>query len=700
MPAPRLGCQTGCMSAPANGSSRGFASIYSHGFVRVAAGTPPVALAEPATNAERILAAARDAHADGAALAVFPELSLTGYSIEDLLLQQPMIDAVIGALVSLTEQTHDLLPVLVVGAPLRWRHRLYNCAVVIHRGEVLGVVPKSLVPTYREFYEGRYFASGAQITGEEISIGGWKAPFGTDLLFAATDYPDLVLGVEICEDMWVPVPPGARAALAGATVLANLSGSPVTVGRAEERHLLCRSASVRYQAAYVYTAAGTGESSNDLSWDGQAMVYEAGDLLTTTPRFATERQLAVADVHLARLRGERLHQGTFDDNAPTAPPFRTVGFQLDPPSGDLGLRRAVDRFPYVPDDPERLAQDCYEAFNIQVTALVQRMSAIGSPKLVIGVSGGLDSTHALLVAARAMDRLGRPRSDILGYTLPGFATSEGTRSNAWRLGEALGVTFTEIDITAAARQMLTDIGHPFAAGEPVYDVTFENVQAGLRTDYLFRIANAQGGIVVGTGDLSELALGWCTYGVGDQMSHYGVNAGVPKTLIQHLVRWVVTSGEVDPATAEVLTAVLGTTISPELVPTGEDGKAQSTEDQIGPYALHDFTLFHLLRHGLAPRTIAFLAHHAWHDPQAGSWPPGYPEGDRPGYDLAQIRHWLAVFCRRFFANQFKRTALPNGPKVAHGGALSPRGEWRAPSDVGSAVWLADLERVPEHWPSS
>ncbi len=686
------------MSDPAAGTDSTFTSIYSHNFVRVAAGTLPVALADPATNAERILGAAQAADADGVAVLILPELSLTGYSIDDLLLQTPVSDAVEQALGDLTARTADLLPVLVVGAPLRWRHRMYNCAAVIHRGQLLGVVPKSLVPTYREFYEGRHFASGAGITGEEITVAGRRVPFGTDLLFSATDQADLVLGVEICEDMWVPVPPGARAALAGATVLANISGSPVTVGRAEERHLLCRSASVRYQSAYLYAAAGAGESSNDLSWDGQAMVYEAGDLLASTPRFDPDLRLAVADVHLSRLGAERLRQGTFDDNATGNPPYRTVGFRLDPPTGDLGLRRHVDRFPYVPDDADRLAQDCYEAFNIQVSALVQRMRAIGSPKLVIGVSGGLDSTHALLVAARAMDHLGRPRTDILGYTMPGFATSEATRSNAWALGEALGVTFAEIDITGAARQMLADIGHPFAAGEPVYDVTFENVQAGLRTDYLFRIANAEGGIVVGTGDLSELALGWCTYGVGDQMSHYAVNAGVPKTLIQHLVRWVVSSGEVEPAAAEVLSAVLATTISPELVPTGEDGKAQSTEDQIGPYALHDFALFHVLRQGLSPRTIAFLAHHAWHDAQAGTWPPGYPEGDRPAYDLAQVRHWLEVFCRRFFANQFKRTAVPNGPKVAHGGALSPRGEWRAPSDVGVAAWLADLERVPARWP--
>ena len=675
-----------------------FASIYSHRFARVAACTVPVALADPATNAEHILAAARDCHQDSVAVAVFPELSLTGYSIDDLHLQDPVSSAVEAALRTLTAATEELLPVLVVGAPLRYGHRMYNCAVVIHAGRILGVVPKTMIPTYREFYEGRQFASGAGVHGAHLHVAGQGVPFGTDLLFAAEDYPDLVLGVELCEDMWVPVTPGAQAALAGATVLANLSASPVSVGRARERDLMCRSASARAQAAYVYTAAGQGESSNDLSWDGQSLVYEAGDLLAETERFNSASR-AVADVHLARLRAERIRQGTFADNAAEVleETYRTVTFTLSPPQHDVGLRRHVRRFPFVPDDAARLAQDCYEAFHIQVSALVQRMRAIGGPKLIIGVSGGLDSTHALLVCARAMDQLGRPRSDILAYTMPGFGTSETTRANAWELGRALGVSFDEIDITGAARGMLADIDHPFARGEEVYDVTFENVQAGLRTDYLFRLAGDRGGIVVGTGDMSELALGWCTYGVGDQMSHYGLNAGLPKTLIQHLIRWVISSGLVDAHTTEVLQAVLETTISPELVPA-QGGQVQSTEEKIGPYALQDFTLFHLLRRGLAPWDIAFLAQHAWSDLQAGSWPPGYPESARAAYDLAEIRHWMEVFIHRFFTSQFKRTAVPNGPKVVGGGALSPRGEWRAPADGGGAAWQADLQRVPRQWP--
>jgi NAD+ synthase (glutamine-hydrolysing) len=496
----------------------------------------------------------------------------------------------------------------------------------------------------------------------------------------------------------VPVPPSAEAALAGATVLANLSGSPITVARAEDRRLLVRSASQRCLAAYAYSAAGQGESTTDLSWDGQTMVYEVGDLLDESERFPDGPRRSVADVDLDRIRQERLRQGTFDDNRRTldgrVAAFRTVDFELRPPSGDIGFRRKVDRFPFVPDDPERLALDCYEAYNIQVSGLEQRLHAIGQPKVVIGVSGGLDSTHALIVAARAMDRLGRPRSDIHAFTMPGFATGETTKSYATRLSKALGVTFEELDITKAAGQMLDDLDHPYSEGEAVYDVTFENVQAGLRTDDLFRLANHRGGIVLGTGDLSELALGWCTYGVGDQMSHYAVNTGVPKTLIQHLIRWVIDHGEVDDAggdTNTVLQEILDQVITPELIPGGN----QSTEDSVGPYSLQDFTLYHVLRRGMRPSRIAFLAWHAWHDADAGEWPPGFPDERRVAYDLATIRTWLVVFTQRFFASQFKRSALPNGPKVAAGGSLSPRGDWRMPSDAGPAAWLAELENVPE-----
>jgi NAD+ synthase (glutamine-hydrolysing) len=670
-----------------------FRSIYQHGFVRVAACTGRVAIADPPVNAEMVLRAARECSEEGVAVAVFPEMTLTGYSLEDLVLQDVVLDGVESALATVVEQTADLLPLIVVGAPLRHRNRIYNCAVAVHRGRVLGAVPKSYPPTYREFYEGRQLASGVGERGE-IRVGGANVPFGSDLLFAAEGVAGLVVHVELCEDMWIPVPPSAEAALAGATVLLNLSGSPITVGRAEDRKLLCRSASSRCLAAYVYAAAGQGESSTDLAWDGQTTIFENGVLLAETERFADGDRRAVADVDLDVLLQERRRMGTFDDNrrghAERTGAFRRIGFALDPPDTDLGLRREVERYPFVPADVDRLNLDCYEAYNIQVTALQQRLRAIGDPRVVIGVSGGLDSTQALLVAAQAMDRAERPRSDILGFTLPGFATSAGTKTNAHRLMDALGVTAEELDITPAARLMLEDIGHPFARGEEVYDVTFENVQAGLRTDYLFRIANQRNGIVLGTGDLSELALGWATYGVGDQMSHYNVNGGVPKTLIQHLIRWVIDSGQFEDEVSETLASILDTEISPELVP-GE--QLQSTESQIGPYALHDFSLFYTLRYGLRPSKIGFMAWHAWRDVDEGTWPPNFPEGKRVAYDRPEIRRWLEAFCKRFFAfAQFKRSALPNGPKVSAGGSLSPRGDWRAPSDGSAAAWLRDLDR--------
>ena len=676
-----------------------FYSIYDQGYARVAACTMPVALAQPALNAETIADMAVHCAADGVALAVFPELSLTGYSIDDLHLQDTLLDAAEEAIATLADQTKDLLPVIVVGAPLAKDNRVYNCAVVLHRGEILGVVPKSYIPNYREFYEARWFARGDDQWGEYISLGGVDVPFGPDLLFKATDLPGFVLNVEVCEDMWVPIPPSSNASLAGATILANISSSPITIGRASDRAMLSLSMSYRNLAAHVYAAAGEGESSTDLSWDGQTKIHELGAELASSERFGVGPQITSADIDLSRIRAERIRQGTFDDNRRTlgvdCTDYRTIPFDLEPPREDIGLQRKVDRFPFVPDDETQLAQDCYEAFNIQVYGLMQRCKAIGGPKIVIGVSGGLDSTHALMVAAQAMDRMGRPRTDILAFTMPGFATTAHTKSNAERLSESLGVTFAEIDIRPVAKQMLTDMGHPFGRGEEVYDVTFENVQAGLRTDYLFRIANDRGGIVLGTGDLSELALGWATYGVGDQMSHYNVNPGMPKTLMQHVLRWVISSAQFDDAVSATLQSILDTEITPELIPTKEGEVPQSTEASIGPYALQDFNLYGILRAGQRPSRIAFLAYHAWSDAESGLWPAGYPEESRRAFTIGEIKKWLHLFLKRFFANQFKRSALPNGPKVAAGGALSPRGDWRMPSDVSSALWLADLDNIPD-----
>ncbi len=680
------------------GAATQFRSIYRHGFARVAACTTRCTLADPAANAAEILDVAQKCHRRGVSLAVFPELGVSGYAIGDLLHQSALLDAVEDAVGGLVAKSGKLLPLLLVGAPLRHAGALYNCALAIHRGRLLGVVPKVHLPNYREFYEPRHFVAGDGMVAGEITVGGLRAPFGTDLLFAAEDVPGLVVHAEICEDIWIPVPPSSYAALAGATVLANLSASNITIGKAETRRLLCASQSARCVAAYLYAAAGAGESTTDLAWDGQASIFENGATLAETERFPATSQLAVADIDLGLLRRERMLLGSFDTNRRRHPAsFRHIAFRLDPPPGDIGLERKVERYPFVPADPARLEQDCYEAYNIQVSGLAQRLRATGIKRVVIGVSGGLDSTHALIVCGRALDLLGLPRGNILAYTMPGFATSAHTKSNAIRLMQALGVTWRELDIRPAAQRILGDIGHPFASGEPVYDVTFENVQAGLRTDYLFRLANHHNGIVVGTGDLSELALGWCTYGVGDQMAHYNVNAGVPKTLIQHLIRWVISSRQFAPDVGATLDAILATEITPELVPTKEGETPQSTEAHIGPYALQDFNLYYTLRHGMVPSKIAFLALHAWGDAAKGDWPPGFPPERRGAYDLATIRKWLEVFLRRFFAfSQFKRSAMPNGPKVSAGGSLSPRGDWRAPSDGNASAWLAELEsNVPK-----
>jgi NAD+ synthase (glutamine-hydrolysing) len=681
-----------------------FFSPYRHDFTRIAACVPRIEVADPGFNVDRTLELLRQGHDERIALMVFPELGLSAYAIDDLLHQDALLDAVENGLARLAAESAGLFPAFAVGAPLRAGGRLYNAAVVIHDGRILGVVPKAYLPNYREYYERRHFAPGAEIRAREIDVAGFRVPFGVDLLFRSAGSCAFTFHVEVCEDMWVPQPPSTTAALAGAEILLNLSASNITIGKAEDRRLLCGSQSMRCIAAYAYSAAGPGESTTDLAWDGHGGIFEDGLRLAETERFPSGSIMAVADVDLGRLRQERMRRVTFRDCgdvlkvSPTD--FRLVSLTIDAPEEALPLRRPVERFPYVPSDPAKLAENCYEAYNIQVQGLAKRLQATRTEKVVIGVSGGLDSTQALLVCCRAMDKLDLPRTNILAYTLPGFATSEGTKGNAWALMRALGVSASEIDIRPAARQMLEDLEHPFAGGQPVYDVTFENVQAGLRTDYLFRLANHHRGIVVGTGDLSELGLGWCTYGVGDQMSHYNVNASVSKTLIQHLIRFVAASGDVDRATADILHAILATEISPELVPQEASGQIQSTEAMIGPYALQDFNLYYLTRYGYRPSKIAYLSWHAWKDAKAGSWPPNIPESAHRSYELAEIKRWLRVFLGRFFTSQFKRTAMPNGPKISSGGSLSPRGDWRAPSDAGPGVWLAELESgVPDGEPT-
>lgn len=662
-----------------------FDNLYAHGFARIAVATPQVRVADPAWNAGQTMALMQQAADRGAVLALFPELGLSAYTCDDLFHQNALLDACEAALARVIEASTRCAVVAVVGLPLRVEHRLFNVAAVVQGGKLLGVVPKSYLPNYAEFYEARQFNAGDTALATEVTIAGQTAPFGSRLLFQAANLPDFIFHIEICEDVWVPIPPSSFAALAGATVLLNLSASNITIGKSGYRHKLVGMQSARCLAAYAYSSAGNGESTTDLAWDGQSMVYENGDLLAESARFATEPQLITADVDVERMARERMRQGTFGDSVgrhrDELQRFRTVRFEaalpLDRP---LPLERALQRFPYVPADSRQRDERCAEVYHIQVQALVQRLAATKIPRLVIGISGGLDSTQALLVAARAMDLLGRPRTDILAYTMPGFATSERTLDQALRLMQAVGCSAQQIDIRPSCTQMLKDLGHPFANGEPVHDITFENVQAGERTSHLFRLANFHHAIVVGTGDLSELALGWCTYGVGDHMSHYNVNASVPKTLVKHLVRWVAEKGEIGGEEgSRVLIDILETEVSPELVPGTADAPQQSTEASVGPYELQDFHLFQVLRHGFTPAKVAFLAQAAW--------------GEK--YPLAEIRKHLRNFLFRFFqTSQFKRSCVPNGPKVGSGGSLSPRGDWRAPSDSVATAWLADLERVP------
>ncbi|CUI84066.1 Glutamine-dependent NAD(+) synthetase [Achromobacter xylosoxidans] len=685
--------------------SNPFFNLYSHGFARVAVGVPECKVADPAFNAAQTIALAQQAAQGGAVLVAFPELGLSAYTCDDLFHQKALLDACEAALDQVARATAELDIAVIVGAPLRVAHQLYNCAVVIAGGRILGVVPKSFLPNYSEFYEARQFSAADCAVATEIRLLDQTVPFGPELLFQMEKLPLFQFHVEICEDVWVPIPPSSFAALAGATVLVNLSASNIVVGKSAYRHQLVAQQSARCLAAYMYTSAGRGESSTDLAWDGQALIYENGELLGESERFLNESHLLFADVDLERLSRERMHQTTFGQSArrhrDEVRKFRQVPVPVAAPLEDaeLPLERRVARFPYVPADARRRDERCKEVYNIQVQALAQRLSASGMSKVVIGISGGLDSTHALLVCAQAMDTLGLPRANILAVTMPGFATSTRTLQQARQLMAVVGCTASEVDIRPSCLQMLKDLGHPYADGKPVYDITFENVQAGERTNHLFRIANFNSAIVIGTGDLSELALGWCTYGVGDHMSHYSVNASVPKTLITHLVRWVAESGRLGEAGAAVLLDVLGTDVSPELVPGGDDGKpTQKSEDTIGPYELQDFNLYYTLRYGFAPTKVAFLALAAWRDRDAGAWPEGGHVA-RNQYDLAAIKRNLKIFLDRFFRlSQFKRTCVPNAPKVGSGGSLSPRGDWRAPSDSESVVWMRDADRIPDQTP--
>ncbi|HWA36591.1 MAG TPA: NAD(+) synthase [Burkholderiales bacterium] len=655
-----------------------FHSLYAHGFARVAVATPALRVGDPAFNLAATLDLAREAARHKAVLAVFPELGLSAYSCEDLFHQQALIDACEAVLREFLQKSRALPLACLVGLPVAVDGLLYNCAALACQGRLVGVVPKTYLPNYREFYEARQFTPGDVATRTQITLAGQRTSFGAAQIFPLEGLPGFRLHVEICEDLWVPAPPSTFACLAGATVIGNLSASNVVVGKEGYRRQLVANQSARCLAAYLYSASGPGESTTDLAWDGHALIAEDGNLMAESRRFADEPQLAFADIDLGRLQADRMRQNTFADatrrHAGEAARFRETPFELALPAGRVPLERQVERLPYVPGNPATRDARCEEVYRIQVQGLVTRMRYTGTKKLVIGVSGGLDSTQALIVCAKAMDALGLPRANILAYTMPGFATSSRTKNQAWQLMRAVGASAEEIDIRPSCLQMLADLGHPYAKGKKVYDVTFENVQAGERTSHLFRLANMHGGFVVGTGDLSELALGWATYGVGDHMSHYNVNASVPKTLIQHLIAWVAESKEFDDEVKRALHRVLDTEISPELVP----GR-QSTEASVGPYELQDFHLYYLLRFGYAPTKIAFLAAHAW----------------QGKYKLRDVKKWLGVFLKRFFQNQYKRSTVPNAPKVGSGGSLSPRGDWRAPSDARADAWLEDLKRVPE-----
>lgn len=681
--------------------SNHFFNLYRQGFIRVAVCIPEVKVADTFFNTEKTIELARRAAAQKAILAIFPELGLSAYSNEDLFHQKALLDGVSKSLQTIKKASEKINLVMAVGAPLEVDCRLFNCAVLFYQGRILGVAVKSYLPNYREFYEGRQFTPAFAAISANIELIGQKdIPFGANIIFRAANINHFNLFLEICEDVWVPIPPSSHASLAGATVIGNLSASNITIGKSEYRHQLASNQSARCISAYLYAAAGTGESTTDLAWDGHAMIYENGNLLAESARFSQKAQIIYSDIDLDRLAQDRMRLNSFSQAATMDKDhlslFRKVDFEVKIPQGRILLNREYQRFPYIPADPAKRDIRCYEAYNIQVQGLAKRLLSSGIKNIIIGVSGGLDSTHALIVAAKTMDLLGLPHSNIKAYTLPGFATTSKTYNNSLQLMKALHVDANEIDIKPSSLQMFRDIKHPFSLGKKVYDTTFENVQAGQRTSYLFRLANMREALVVGTGDLSELALGWSTYGIGDHMSHYNVNTSVPKTLIQHLIRWVAESSQFSPPVSKVLLDVLNTEISPELIP-GKSGNApyQKTEDFIGPYELQDFNNFYITRFGYLPTKVAFLAYCAWRDKTKGIW-PDIPEAKRNSYTLGEIKKWLHVYLYRFFkTSQYKRSCVPNGPKVGSGGSLSPRGDYRAPSDSEPDVWLADWKNIPE-----
>ena len=641
----------------------------SYGFLRLAVASPELKVGDIAFNTEKICRAIDRSTEQGCFFIVFPELCVTAYTCADLFMQNLLLVQARNAILKIADYTAEKQATTIIGAPLQVENRLFNSAVFISRGEILGIVPKTYLPNTMEFYEERWFSSGGDILGKEADLGGLEIPFGVDLLFQAENWPECRIGIEICEDVWVPNPPSGHMAVAGATVLVNLSASPEVLGKEEYRRMVVRSQSARCLGAYAYASAGPGESSTDLVFSGHSLIAENGAVLAETSRFEFDTQLSIADIDVERIANERLRNNNFATFDPPHP-FHIIEFA--PFEANLqALRRPLRQTPFVPTGEEERCSRCREIFALQTTGLAKRLLHTGLSHAVIGLSGGIDSTLALLVTVKAFDKIGLERKNILAITMPGFGTTRRTRSNAEELAKDLGVDFRTIAIGPATLQHFRDIDQP----EERYDITYENAQARERTQILMDLANQANGLVVGTGDLSELALGWCTYNA-DHMSMYAVNSGVPKTLVRYLVGWCA-QAEFSGETAKVLTDICVTPVSPELLPVDENGvNPQKTEQEIGPYLLHDFFLFHAIRLNFRPAKILLLARMAFAE----------------NFSDEEITRWLRVFYRRFFSQQFKRSCLPDGPKVGTV-VLSPRGDWRMPSDASVDLWLKDLEEI-------
>lgn len=648
------------------------ATIKDYGYIRVGACTPTVAIGNTDSNRTDIERYAEMAVARGVSILVTPELSLTGYTCADLFGQELLLRKAIKSLQTIAASPITRKVTLLVGLPLSVEGKLYNCAAVISNNRICGIVPKTHIPNYCEFYEKRWFASGADCTASEVKIGNEIIPFGTDLLF--TTDSGACFGAEICEDLWVPVPPSASMAMAGADIIFNLSASDETIGKHKYLLQLIKSHSAATRCGYIYASAGEGESSTDLVFSGKQVIAEDGTLLAESERFVRgSDRMITADIDLEQIRHDRRVYNSFGEHTAKSI-FRTIRVNTpDYTNPEInGLLRTVDPTPMVPADKNHLDENCGEIASIQSWGLEQRLQVTNCKKLVVGISGGLDSTLAILIACKAFDRLKLDRHGIIAVTMPGEATTDRTRNNAHKLMQLLGVTNMEIPIGKAVAQHFLDINQD----PDKHDAAYENSQARERTQLLMDLANKEGGMVLGTGDLSELALGWCTYN-GDHMSMYGVNASVPKTLVSHMVKWFAEYHS-DAATREVLLDIVDTPISPELIPGKDNSIAQKTEDLIGPYELHDFFLYYVLRHGSTPRKIFELAKIAF--------------GSR--YDTATLKKWTINFYRRFFSQQFKRSCMPDGPKTGSV-CLSPRGDWRMPSDACSAIWMEEARNLPE-----